>query len=59
MKHLKSDAKLIAKCNSSLIYVTYLVEFQSASLTKTNTVFLCLAGIDSELYLVAVLKKYQ
>lgn len=56
---LKSDAKFIAKYNSSLIYVTYLGEFQSAGLTKTNTVFLCLARIDSELYLVAVLKKYQ
>lgn len=59
MKHLKSDAKLVAKYNSSFIYVAYLGEFQSAGLTKTNTVFLCLARIDSELYLVVVLKKYQ
>lgn len=59
MKHLKSDAKLIAKYNSSLIYVAYLGEFRSAGLTKTNTVFLCLARIDSELYLVAVFKKHQ
>lgn len=49
---LRSDAKLIAKYNSSLIYVAYLQEFQSAGLTKMNTVFLCLARI--ELYLVAV-----
>lgn len=54
MKHLKSDAKFIAKYNSSLIYVAYLGEFQSAGLTKTNTIFLCLARRDSELYLVAV-----
>ena len=59
MKRLKFDAKLIAKYNSSFIYVSYLGEFQSAGLTKTNTVFLCLARIDSELYLVADLKKYK
>lgn len=59
MKHLKSDAKLIAKYNSSFIYVAYLGEFQSAGLTKMNTVFLCLARIHSELYLVAVFKKNQ
>lgn len=58
MKHLKSDAKLIAKYNSSFIYVSCLGEFQSAGLTKMNTVFLCLGRIDSELYLVADLKKY-
>lgn len=57
MKHLKSDAKFIAKYNSSLIYVAYLGEFQSAGLTKTNTIFLCLARRDSELYLVAVFLK--
>lgn len=58
MKHLKSDAKLIAKYNSSFIYVSYLGEFQSAGLTKTHTVFLCLVRIDSEQYLVADFKKY-
>lgn len=57
MKHLKSDAKFTAKYNSSFIYVSYLGEFQSAGLTKMNTVFLCLVRIDSELYFVADLKK--
>lgn len=58
MKRLRSDAKLIAKYNSSFIYVSYLGEFQSAGGTKPNTAFLCLVRIDSELYLVADLKKY-
>lgn len=57
MKHLNSDAKLSAKYNSSFIYVSYLGEFQSAGLTKTNTVFLCFTRIDSVLYLVPDLKK--
>lgn len=45
MKHLKSDAKFIAKYNSSFIYVSYLGEFQSAVLTKMNTAFFCLERI--------------